>query len=299
MRSGGGDRRRGRRRPDRHQHGLPGAEGAARPAPAPRCCATPTWRSPLARARRRGQRACRSRSSCAPASSPATAPASSSPSASPRRRASPAIAFHPRPATDGHKGAPDYALTRELVERRRRAGDRLRRAAKTPRPRAAPTGVRRRRGDDRPRLARQPVGLRGADRRARPSRPAAEEVVAELLWTIDRAEEHWGAERAARYLRKFYPWYLERLGLRGPRGRRVPARADARARARDARGEREAAAARRLNALQRPGPQPPRYNRAPARARVRTKRRAFGRFVGLSRGRGPQYERGRGFASGS
>ena len=29
---------------------------------------------------------------------------------------------------------------------------------------------------------------------------------------MDRAAEHLGAERAARYLRKFYPWYLERLG---------------------------------------------------------------------------------------
>ena len=29
---------------------------------------------------------------------------------------------------------------------------------------------------------------------------------------MDRAEEHLGAERAGRYLRKFYPWYLERLG---------------------------------------------------------------------------------------
>ena len=29
---------------------------------------------------------------------------------------------------------------------------------------------------------------------------------------IDRAEEHLGAERAARYLRKFHPWYCERLG---------------------------------------------------------------------------------------
>ena len=29
---------------------------------------------------------------------------------------------------------------------------------------------------------------------------------------IDRAEEHLGADRAARYLRKFHPWYLERLG---------------------------------------------------------------------------------------
>ena len=28
-----------------------------------------------------------------------------------------AIGFHPRPAAVGHKGRPDYALTRELVER--------------------------------------------------------------------------------------------------------------------------------------------------------------------------------------
>ena len=28
-----------------------------------------------------------------------------------------AIGFHPRAATKGHKGPPDYALTRELVER--------------------------------------------------------------------------------------------------------------------------------------------------------------------------------------
>ena len=45
------------------------------------------------------------------------------------------------------------------------------------------------------------------------SEPASrEEVVDELLWVIDRASEHMGPERAARYLRKFYPWYLERLG---------------------------------------------------------------------------------------
>ena len=29
---------------------------------------------------------------------------------------------------------------------------------------------------------------------------------------VDQAEEHLGAERASRYLRKFYPWYLERIG---------------------------------------------------------------------------------------
>ena len=30
---------------------------------------------------------------------------------------------------------------------------------------------------------------------------------------IDRAALHLGPERAGRYLRKFYPWYLPRLGL--------------------------------------------------------------------------------------
>jgi tRNA-dihydrouridine synthase len=47
-------------------------------------------------------------------------------------------------------------------------------------------------------------------RRSRP--PERDEVAAELLWLIDRAEEHLGAERAGRYLRKFYPWYVEPLG---------------------------------------------------------------------------------------
>ena len=42
--------------------------------------------------------------------------------------------------------------------------------------------------------------------------PAPEEVATELLWVMDRAEEHLGTERATRYLRKFYPWYVEPLG---------------------------------------------------------------------------------------
>ncbi len=29
---------------------------------------------------------------------------------------------------------------------------------------------------------------------------------------IERAVEHLGPDRATRYLRKFYPWYVERLG---------------------------------------------------------------------------------------
>ena len=42
--------------------------------------------------------------------------------------------------------------------------------------------------------------------------PDLDEILAELDWVIDCAVEHLGAERAARYLRKFYPWYVERLG---------------------------------------------------------------------------------------
>jgi tRNA-dihydrouridine synthase len=43
--------------------------------------------------------------------------------------------------------------------------------------------------------------------------PTREEVLAELDWLIDRAVEHLGEERATRYLRKFYPWYVGRLEL--------------------------------------------------------------------------------------
>jgi tRNA-dihydrouridine synthase len=42
--------------------------------------------------------------------------------------------------------------------------------------------------------------------------PSREEVLDELEWVMERAGEHIGPERAARYLRKFYPWYVERLG---------------------------------------------------------------------------------------
>jgi tRNA-dihydrouridine synthase len=41
--------------------------------------------------------------------------------------------------------------------------------------------------------------------------PTPDEVLDELDWVIDCAAEHFGPERAARNLRKFYPWYLDRL----------------------------------------------------------------------------------------
>ena len=49
------------------------------------------------------------------------------------------------------------------------------------------------------------LGRRGQSRAA--------EVADELDRVIDRAEDHLGADRAGRYLRKFYPWYADTLGL--------------------------------------------------------------------------------------
>ncbi len=121
-----------------------------------------------------------------------------------------AIGFHPRVATKGHKGSPDYRLTRELVER-----------VEVPvivsgglSSAAAARAAYEESGADAVMIARGSLGnpwvfeeLTG--RRAEP--PSRREMVAELLWVVDRAEEHLGSERAERYLRKFYPWYGERL----------------------------------------------------------------------------------------
>jgi nifR3 family TIM-barrel protein len=122
-----------------------------------------------------------------------------------------AIAFHPRAATKGHKGEPDYALTRELSERIEVpviVSGGLSSAA-------AARRAYEESGADAVMIARGALGnpwvfeeLTGQRREP----PAPVEVATELLWVLDRAEEHLGGERAERYLRKFYPWYLERLG---------------------------------------------------------------------------------------
>jgi nifR3 family TIM-barrel protein len=123
-----------------------------------------------------------------------------------------AIGFHPRSAAVHHKGHPDYELAARLAE-------------------TLPAPVILTGGLDDPQsiveafeqtgaaavmLARGALGNPWLFSRllgSREGEPAPEEVTAELDWTIDRAVEHLGEARATRYLRKFYPWYVPRLGL--------------------------------------------------------------------------------------
>jgi tRNA-dihydrouridine synthase B len=121
-----------------------------------------------------------------------------------------AIGFHPRSAATQHKGQPDYALARELVERLEvpmiiSGGLDTAEAARQAYEASGADAVMIARGSlGNPWIFEQLTGRRTAA-------PERDEVIAELLWVIGKAEEHLGPDRAARYLRKFYPWYLERL----------------------------------------------------------------------------------------
>ncbi len=121
------------------------------------------------------------------------------------------ICLHPRHASQRHSGRPDYDLARELVEDLPvpvviSGGLRTAELARAAFERTGAAGVALARGSlGNPWLFAQVLGERDDD-------PGREEVLAELDWLIDRAAEHLGRERAARYLRKFYPWYLTRLG---------------------------------------------------------------------------------------
>src|SRR3954463_15183919 len=124
-----------------------------------------------------------------------------------------AIAFHPRSAAVHHKGTPDYALAARLVESLGAPvviSGGLRDAASA-RHAFEATGA------DAVMLARGSLGnpwvfeqLLG--RRAEDAAPTPAEVLAELDWLMDRAVEHMRPVRAGRWLRKAYPWYVERLG---------------------------------------------------------------------------------------
>ncbi len=123
------------------------------------------------------------------------------------------ISIHPRHASQRHQGAPNYELVRELVEELPvpvlvSGGLQTAEAVRTAFERTGAAGVLLARGSlGNPWLFEQVLGVRDAD-----SGPDRDEILDELDWVIERAVEHLGPQRATRYLRKFYPWYIERLG---------------------------------------------------------------------------------------
>jgi tRNA-dihydrouridine synthase B len=121
-----------------------------------------------------------------------------------------AIALHPRHASQRHSGRPDWELAARLV-------------GELPVPllisgglhgpesvgqafaATGAAGVLLARGSlGNPWLFEHLLGRRSGE-------PTRAEVLAELDWVIERAREHLGTERATRYLRKFYPWYIAHL----------------------------------------------------------------------------------------
>ena len=121
-----------------------------------------------------------------------------------------AIGFHPRSAAVHHKGTPDYDLAARLVQTLDApviltGGLSTAPAVRAAHERTGAAAVMLARGSlGNPWLFGQVLGTRVED-------PTRDEVLAELHWVMDRAVEHLGADRAGRYLRKFYPWYLDRM----------------------------------------------------------------------------------------
>jgi tRNA-dihydrouridine synthase B len=168
-----------------------------------------------------------------------------------------AIGFHPRSAAVHHKGAPDYELAARLVRSLPAPviltggmddADAVRGAFAS----TGAAAVMLARGalgnpwlfaellDPEPGPHAEPGAHAEADGHAEPDGhaeadarteehehtatseergPTREQVLAELEWTIERAVEHLGEQRATRYLRKFYPWYVPRLRLQPPLAR--------------------------------------------------------------------------------
>ena len=121
-----------------------------------------------------------------------------------------AIGFHPRSAAVHHKGTPDYDLAARLVQSLDApviltGGLSTAQAVHAGYERTGAAAVMLARGSlGNPWLFGQVLGTRADD-------PTRDEVLAELYWVMERAVEHLGADRAGRYLRKFYPWYLDRM----------------------------------------------------------------------------------------
>jgi nifR3 family TIM-barrel protein len=121
------------------------------------------------------------------------------------------ISIHPRQASQRHKGAPNYSLVGELVDELPvpvlvSGGLQSPEAARHAFDCTGAAGVLLARGSlGNPWLFDRVLGVRDDE-------PGTDEILGELDWVIDCAVEHLGVDRATRYLRKFYPWYVERLG---------------------------------------------------------------------------------------
>ncbi|MEA2272307.1 MAG: tRNA-dihydrouridine synthase [Solirubrobacteraceae bacterium] len=122
------------------------------------------------------------------------------------------IALHPRHASQHHKGQPDYDLARELVHTLPApvlltGGLSTAQKAREAYEYTGAAAVLLARGSlGNPWIFQQLLGEREGE-------PSVEEIVEELIWVLERAEEHFGVERAGRWMRKAYPWYGERLKL--------------------------------------------------------------------------------------
>jgi nifR3 family TIM-barrel protein len=122
------------------------------------------------------------------------------------------IAFHPRHASQQHAGRPDYGLAAALADTlgaplMLSGGLSDEERVLTAFAESSVAAVM---------LARGSLGnpwrfARLLDRYQ--GEPTPREVADELETIIAAAEDHLGVDRAGRYLRKFYPWYADTLGL--------------------------------------------------------------------------------------
>jgi len=121
-----------------------------------------------------------------------------------------ALTFHPRHASQRHKGKPDYQLAREVIDQLPvpviisgglHTPDKVQ-SAFTESGAAAVV------------LARGSLGNPWLFRKVLTgdlTEPSKAEIFEELTWIVERARQHFGEQKAASYLRKFYPWYVERI----------------------------------------------------------------------------------------
>ncbi len=122
-----------------------------------------------------------------------------------------AIAIHPRPAGSKNDGNLNYQLARDLCDQLPvpvmvSGGVKTAEKAREIYQMTGATAVMIARGClGNPWIFSEVLGIGRA--------PTRMDVISEMRWTIAAAEEHLGAERACRYMRKFYPWYIKKLGL--------------------------------------------------------------------------------------